>query len=77
MWMLAGTCYWNGMCFNSFIQFRSIGVIYESLRDHNERPAIFGAPNEGEIIEQVNPMGGWNPVQFIYDIYDYKKYSTW
>ena len=46
------------MCFNYFIQFRNIGVIYESLRDHNERPAIFGVPNEGEIIEELNPMGG-------------------
>ena len=32
---------------NCFIYFRNIGVIYESLRDHNERPAIFGVPNEG------------------------------
>jgi hypothetical protein len=50
------------MCFNYFINFRNIatpiGFIYESLRDHNERPAMFGAPNEGEIIEEVNQMGG-------------------
>ena len=46
------------MCFDSFIHFRNIGVIYESLRDHNERLAMFGAPNEGEIIEKVNQMGG-------------------
>ena len=46
------------MCFKYFIYFRNIGVIYESLRDHNERPAMFGAPNEGEIIEEVNQMGG-------------------
>ena len=32
------------------LHYRNIGVIYESLRDHNERPAMFGAPQEGEII---------------------------
>ena len=40
------------------INYRNIGVIYESLRDRNERPAMFGAPKEGEIIEGVNQMGG-------------------
>jgi hypothetical protein len=40
------------------LHYRNIGVIYESLRDHIKRPAIFGAPNEGEIIEEVNQMGG-------------------
>ncbi len=43
------------MCLNYFIYLRNIG---ESLRDHNERPAIFGVPSEGEIIEEVNPTGG-------------------
>ncbi len=40
------------------LHYRNIGVIYESLRDHNTRPAMFGAPNEGEIIEEVNQMDG-------------------
>ena len=34
--------------------FRNIGVIYESLRDHNRRPAIFGAPKEGEVIDPLH-----------------------
>ena len=29
---------------------------------------MFGAPNEGEIVEKVNQMGGRSPVQFILDI---------
>jgi hypothetical protein len=37
------------------LHYRNIGVIYESLRDHNERPAMF---DEGEIIEEVNQMDG-------------------
>ncbi len=36
-----------------------------TFKDHNERPAMFGAPNEGELIEEVNQIGGWSPVQFI------------
>ncbi len=40
------------------ITYRNIGVIYESLRDRNEGPAMFGAPKEGEIIEEVNQVGG-------------------
>jgi hypothetical protein len=40
------------------LHYRNIGVIYENLRDHNTRPAMLGAPNKGEIIEEVNPMGG-------------------
>ena len=43
------------------LHYRNIGVIYESLRDHNTRPAMFGAPNEGEIFENVNKMGGQKP----------------
>ena len=40
------------------LHYRNIGVIYESIRDHNTRPAMFGTPKEGEIIEEVNQMGG-------------------
>jgi hypothetical protein len=38
---------------------RNIGVIYESLRDRNIRPAIFGPSKEGEL-DLVNdqPMDG-------------------
>jgi hypothetical protein len=40
------------------LHYKNIGAIYESLRDHNSRPAMFGAPNEGEIIDTINQMGG-------------------
>ena len=33
----------------TILLYRNIGVIYESLRDLNIRPAIFGEAKEGEL----------------------------
>jgi hypothetical protein len=48
MLMLAGMIYCAYIKLTILLH-RNIGVIYESLRDFNIRPAIFGAPKEGEL----------------------------